>query len=264
MKLIDEILNILEESISTGIYKRIESDKIELKDNSHTGGKWDRFMESVCAFLNTDGGIIIIGIHENDSNTQYLFKGFDFRNEETLKQYVKKLTDDNNFPVETGDYIHYEQRNFMAGQVMILYIGALPDDEKFLFYKKVAYERVMSGDIPLSQLRIESQNEYKKELLDTREVRPIANATLQDLEIEKLNHYIYLANAQYKTQNLISSIEEAISFLSRNGMFRDNSPTILGMLVCGKTPGDFLHWRYPGGRLCRITCGSSYGWKGDE
>ena len=65
--MIKEILAEIEDCILTNQYRRIESEIIELKDFSFIGNvKWDTVMESVCAFLNTDGGIIIMGIKEDD------------------------------------------------------------------------------------------------------------------------------------------------------------------------------------------------------
>ncbi|HMG68937.1 MAG TPA: ATP-binding protein, partial [Chitinophagaceae bacterium] len=96
MKVIDKILNDLEDSISSNQYIRIENENVELKDNSHSGGSWDKLMESVCAFLNTDSGIIIIGVNEDIKNRKYTLKGFNFDNENALKAYVNKITDENN------------------------------------------------------------------------------------------------------------------------------------------------------------------------
>ena len=243
MKKIDQILNDLEDSITTAQYKRIESEYIELKDNSHTGGAWDSMMESVCAFLNTDGGIIIIGIKEDVFNKNYTLKGFNFDNESSLKQILEKITDAKHHKVDISSYVKIQQKDFLGKQLMIVYVDSVPADMRYVFYKGTAYERVMSQDCKLSALKIEVQNEYKQEINDAKELRPVANASTEDLDIDKLNYYIQLLNSEIKIQNILPSIIESISFLTRNGMVRDRVPTILGMLVCGKNPGEFLHWR---------------------
>ncbi len=243
MKNIDQILNELEDSIVNNQYKHIESENIELKDNSHTGGLWDTFMETVCAFLNTNNGIIIIGIREDEKNKKYELTGFNFNNETHLKDILKEITDANNNKIEVSSYLKLEQKELLNKHLMVLYVDSLPADERYVYYKRNAYERIMSGDCKIHPLKIETQNEYKEEIRDARELRPVANAVLDDMDIDKLNNYIQLLNSEVKMQNLLPSINDAIPFLSKNGMLLEKTPTILGMLVCGKTPVDFLHWR---------------------
>jgi predicted HTH transcriptional regulator len=124
-----------------------------------------------------------------------------------------------------------------------MYVDSLPNDGKFLFYKDLAYERIMGGDVPISSINIEKQKEYKLELIDARELQPVVNTKLNDLDYNKLNNYIQLINTEFKSQNLLTSIEDAIPFLTFNGMYRENRPTILGMLVCGNNLPYFLNFR---------------------
>jgi predicted HTH transcriptional regulator len=112
-----------------------------------------------------------------------------------------------------------------------------------LYYNNVAYERLISGDHKISDIKIQSQKEYKAELIDTRELRVVPNSTIEDLDVDKLNDYIHLLNSEVKAENIKASIIEAKSFLKRNGMIREDVPTILGVLTCGAAPGEKLHWR---------------------
>ena len=122
-------------------------------------------------------------------------------------------------------------------------MDALPADERYVFYKEIAYERIMSGDCKILPTKLAAQIEYIEEIRVARALKPVPNAAIEDLDIDKLNYYIQLSNAEIKIQNILPTIQDAIPFLTRNGMMTEKVPTILGMLVCGHTPADFLHWR---------------------
>ena len=70
---IRNILNNIQNSVDTSQFVDLENTQIELKAISHSG-EWNSLHETVCAFLNTDGGIIIGGIKEKDK--QYIITGF--------------------------------------------------------------------------------------------------------------------------------------------------------------------------------------------
>lgn len=243
MKVVDDILQQIEFCIINNDFFIIENEKVEIKDNSHNNSEWTEVFKTVNAYLNTNGGIIIIGIYEDKKNKKYVFKGFDFNNEDKIKTVKELYIDDHGAKKDVNEYIHYETKTFLNGNVLIVYVDALPDDEKYLYYNNFAYERLISGDHKISEIKIQSQKEYKAELIDTRELRVVANSSIADLDVNKLNDYIHLLNSEVKTENIKSSIIEAKSFLKRNGMTREEIPTILGILVCGAEPGEKLHWR---------------------
>ena len=244
--MITEILSEIEDCILTNQYKRIESEIIELKNYGHKGTvNWDSVMESVCAFLNTDGGIIIMGIKEGDKSEKkhYEVKGFNFNNESSLKEALKIFKDDADHPKEIIRLIKLDQKEFMNQKIMIMFVEPLAYDEKYVFYKNVAYQRLMGGDEPISQHEIERQKEEKQDYINARELQPVTNATLNDLNIDKANFYINKSNEESQTINNLKSVEEAIPFYTFNGFYRDNKPTLLGMLVCGDNLSHFLNFR---------------------
>ena len=243
MKLIDELLQQIEFCITNNVFVSIENEKIELKDNSHNKSEWKEVYKTANAFINTNGGVIILGVFEDRKNSKYVFKGFDFNNESNVKSIKEQYINDEKAKVDISNLIKFETKDFLNGQILCIYIDALPDDEKFVYYEGIAYERLITGDHKISDLKIESQKEYKSELIDTRELRVAPNATIDDLDVDKLNDYIHLLNSEVKSENIKSSIEDAKSFLNRTGMIREGIPTILGILVCGKVPGEKLHWR---------------------
>ncbi len=244
--MIKEILSDIEDCILTNQYRRIESEIIELKNYGHKGTvNWDSVMESVCAFLNTDGGIIIMGIKEDDKSEHkhYEVKGFNFNNESSLKEALKTFRDDADHPKDIMRLIQLEQREFMNQKIMIMFVDALAYDEKYVFYKGVAYKRIMQSDEHITQHDIEIQKEEKQDYINARELQPVPNATLDDLNIDKANFYINKSNEESQTINNLKSVEEAIPFYTFNGFYRDNKPTLLGMLVCGENLSHFLSFR---------------------
>ncbi len=244
--MIKEILSDIEDCILTNQYRRIESEIIELKNYGHKGTvNWDSAMESVCSFLNTDGGIIIMGIKEDDKseNKHYEVKGFNFHNESSLKEALKTFRDDADHPKDIMRLIQLEQRDFMGQKIMIMFVDTLAYDERYVFYKGVAYQRIMQSDEHITPHEIEKQKEEKQDYINARELQPVPNATLDDLNIDKANFYINKSNEESQTINNLKSVEEAIPFYTFNGFYRDNKPTLLGMLVCGENLSHYLSFR---------------------
>jgi len=88
----------------------------------------------------------------------------------------------------------YEIKDFMAGKVCVVYVEKLDDDMKYVFYKGEAYKRKISGDYKLKKAEIEAQNELREEIRTARELNTVDNATLNDLDVNKLNDYVIRLN----------------------------------------------------------------------
>ena len=64
MKPIDQILIKLADLIQQGRFVELETEWLELKPVPVDGGEWKEPHKSVNAFLNTRGGILILGVKE--------------------------------------------------------------------------------------------------------------------------------------------------------------------------------------------------------
>ena len=64
MKPIDQILLKLADLIQQGRFAELETEWLEIKPVPVDGGDWKERHKSVNAFLNTRGGILILGVEE--------------------------------------------------------------------------------------------------------------------------------------------------------------------------------------------------------
>lgn len=250
MKVTDNILLQLEECLSSNTYKDLETEKIELKDLSG-GDDWKELYKTVCAFLNTQGGIVIIGVKEKNDKSAYQFHGFKAGNEDKLKELPKQFTTDGGQPIDLTNYIRpdlFEIRNFMSGRICIVYVEKLPEDKKYVMYNGTAYERKLTGDHKISKAIIDRQKELRTELETVRELRIVESATIDDLDNDKLNDFIQRLNQGMKVETLKPDIQAALAFLASRKFVINNQPTFLGMLVCGRNIYDFVESR------CQVDC----------
>ena len=242
MKYIEKILTEIEGHIKANTYKALETNNIEFKDLS-SSGSWDQLYISVCSFLNTQGGIVIIGIQEDIKKKQFKFTGYNPNDENKIKEISAKINSIDGSPVDLIDYIQLNAVDiipFLTGHVCVLYIEKLPLDRKYVFFKEFAYERQLTGDHRISTEKINRQLEIIEELRNATELETVENVTLEDLDIDLLNEYIIKLNADKKVETIKADIQSAISFLIRKKFVRENKPTLLGLLVCGKHIGDLV------------------------
>jgi len=239
MRAIDKILAQIEACITQGKYEVIETDKVELKDFS--GGVSAELYRSACAFLNAEGGMIIIGVHESEKDKRYSFKGYNPQIENALKELPKQFRNQQNQPVDLSlSFPAYEIIDFMGSKICVVYVEKLDEEQKYVFYKGEAFKRKITGDHKLTPAEIEAQNELKAELENVRELKTIDNATLEALDVDKLNQYIIRLNRDVSVETLKADILSALSFLTRKAFIRLDKPTLLGMLVCGRNLEDYV------------------------
>lgn len=232
--------------IQNNYFRAVETEKVELKPTPPNLKGAATLLESICAFLNTNGGIIVLGIKEGQSGGKkyYELKGYLDDFEEPLKLLGKQFTDKDHNAFDVSEYIvGHEIREFLDKRVCIVYIDKLPDDLKFAFYDKKAYTRQLTGDHEIAADKIVAQEEFKEEVRNARELVPVKDATLDDINIDMLNEYIQLLNRQIRIESIKPSLNDAKAFLTRKRFIIGDKVTTLGMLVCGSHVKDFLGWR---------------------
>ena len=239
---VENILQEIETCIKQGIFKKLEDDKLDIKDNSHSSSEWKEVYKTACAFLNTNGGIILIGIHEDEKNKQFVIKGFSKENEEKLKSIKDQFSNEKKVKLDLiQNFAAFKFYELLGVQVLAVYIEELPEDQKYVYYEDIPYERKITGDHKIPLLKITAQDEYKLEIQNAKELQPVIKSTIEDLDVNKLNEYIQLLNKEVITEKIKADLESAKSFLLRKGFVTKNlEPTILGVLVCGNNIEDIL------------------------
>lgn len=235
-------LGTIEKSISLNQFIDVEKTKIELKDLS-TKGDWISLKETVCAYLNTDGGLVIAGVRER--NKQYILTGFDRNNENKIIELQKLVfKNDNDVLIDLSNNIYFDYHTIHKGDstfdLIVIAVYPLSDDLKYVTFNGTYYERKLTQDKEIPVSKITQQKEYKQELEYAKEIVPIENATLNDLSIDKINNYINLLNREIRSETLKPSIAKAKPFLSNQHFLKEDKVTLLGMLICGTDPFHFL------------------------
>jgi predicted HTH transcriptional regulator len=246
MKERERILSIIEDCIKSNKYIPVETERIELKPTPPNLKAATSMLQSVCAFLNTKGGIIVIGVKDkgNANPKHYELTGYNEDFENTLKLFGKQFTNKKNEFVDVSQYIvGHEIKEILNSRICFLYVDRLPDERKYVFFEKIAYRRELTGDHSISESDILRHEEYLEEIETAKELETIQDATLDDIDIDKLNSYIQLLNREIRVESLKTSIQDAKSFLFRKRFVLNDQITTLGMLVCGHKPKDFLGWK---------------------
>lgn len=239
----DTLINI-EKSVSTGVFIDCENAKVELKDlSSGQSSEWDSLKESVCAFLNTEGGYIICGVRERDK--KYYIKGFDRNNEPKLVDlHSKFFKSDDESLLDLSDFILLDFKIFFDKTVAIISVKPLSEDLKYVKYKNDYWERKLTGDKKIPQSKILQRKEYKAELEYSKELSVVKNATVADFSLDKINEYIIRVNKTGVRESIKKDLTEAKEFLIRKYCINsDSQVTTLGLLLFGEDPGRFLEDR---------------------
>lgn len=245
-KMIDRVLAQLADLIAHDRFEHLETDTLEIKPVPSEGNKWKEIHKSVNAFLNTRGGILILGIKEicKGSDHRYVMTGYHEHAENKLKELPGIFTNRNGQPLKLAECFPLEEvRPFLDGRVAIIYVDELAADQKYCFYKGEAYCRKLTGDHKLTEDEIERQDELKEEADHARELQIVPGATLEDLDLDRLNEYIQQLNRTIKIETIKPDLNAAMPFLERKAFVKGGKITTLGMLVCGKHPGDYLGFR---------------------
>jgi ATP-dependent DNA helicase RecG len=247
MKAIDKILQKLEDCIVNDTFQAVETELIELKPSPANPKGAKSLYHSICAFLNTNGGIVIIGIEEKQNPPAYFLRGYNEDFENNIKETIaKSFTDAQNNIINTTEFVNFQIKDFLNERILVLYIDKLPDENKFVYFDKIAYQRKLTGDHKVSEDDIKRQIEIIEEIINARELFPVENATLNDLDVDKLNEYIQLLNKETKVETFKADIPAALPFMTRKRFVIDEKITTLGMLVCGNHPEDFI------GNRCQV------------
>ncbi len=248
---VDTLIRKLEASIASGQFVDVESDTVELKPVPSDSGSWKEIYVSACAFLNSRGGMIVLGVKEEQvgRDRRYVFTGWRSDAEPKLAQLPSRFTERDRTKADIPDaFPEPILRDFSRGQIAIQLVDALAADRKYVFYEGKAYLRQLTGDHVIGEDAIARQEEFKREAMHARELQPVPGVTASDLDVDKLNEFITLLNRPKRIETMKPDIAAAMPFLERKYFVKDGEVTTLGVLVCGRHPSDHLGFR------CHVHC----------
>ena len=117
-----------------------------------SGNAWDNIRDSICAFLNTRGGVVVLGIKdEQQPHRHFTFTGYTENNSGNLSALRSAFKDAKGNPMDVGDCLMVEVKPFSTGQIAVVRASALPEDRKFCFYRDEARERIADRDEKIPQ-----------------------------------------------------------------------------------------------------------------
>jgi len=238
---IEENLAKIEQSMQSDTFIDVEKSKIELKDLT-TGNEWNSLKETICAFLNTEGGIVFCGIRER--NRQYQLRQFDRNSESKIVDLQTKFfKDDNQVLLDLSSNILFDYFEVFGVEIVAIAVYPLSDDLKYVSYNGKYYERKLTQDHEIPATKLQRQKEYKLELEYAKELTYVDDAQITDFSLDKINKYINLLNLEIRNETLKPTLAKAKEFLSKQHFIKDSNITTLGMLVCGNDPFHFLSER---------------------
>jgi ATP-dependent DNA helicase RecG len=246
MKVPDAILAKLSDLIRQGRFAELETEAVEIKPVPATGADWKEVHKSVNAFLNTRGGILILGVREEGTgkDRRYVLDGWKDHAEPNLKEFSRLFTDRKGVAQDLGHcFPHMEIRSLLADRVAVVYVDELAADRRFVFLNGTAYRRQLTGDHKLTDREVEAQEEFKEEATHAKELQPVPDMSEADLDLTKLNEFIFHLNQPKQVETMKPDLGSARPFLERRCFLKGGAVTVLGALVCGNHPGDRLGFR---------------------
>lgn len=246
LQTVEKTLAKLSALIDANRFEELETDTLEIKPVPGVGGEWKERHKSANAFLNTRGGILILGIKEEGQglSRRYVHTGWQAHGEAPLKELPRKFTRRHGEPLDLRDAFPPPLiLDFRGGKVAVQLVDELAADKKFVFYEGEAYRRIVTGDHKLSKAEIDRQEEYREEALQARELQPVPGLTEEGLSLDKLNKFIFQLNQPVPVETMKPDMEKARPFLVRRSFLVEGKVTTLGALVCASHPGEVLGFR---------------------
>lgn len=193
----------------TKIVESGESDTVELKQN------FDKdVFETVCAFANTKGGNIIIGI-----NDKKMVKGIQL-GKESINNWINQISQ----TIEPKPRLKVEKLFTKDKPIAILQISESqikPVSFKGRYYKRVSSTNRQMNWEDITKLVLESVGTTWDEIQETR-------AEINDIDTEKVKKFIQLCNTTGRRP--VPATETPLDVLRKLELIKDNKPTRAAIL----------------------------------
>ena len=218
-----------------------ESDRVEFKE-SLRGDAPNRIREAICAFANDlpdhrKPGVVFVGVRDDGTVTGLSVT------DELLRQLADMKTDGNIVPPPS---LTVERRSVSGNDVAV--IAVQPSDSPPVRYNGRVHVRIGSrrGTATAQDERILNEKRRYRDI--PFDIQPIPSATLSDLNLPQFEHeYLTQAFSPDILEANERSTQEQLAATKMTATAEEPLPTVLGILMIGKNPQDFLP-----GSLCSI------------
>lgn len=228
----------LEDADLLALLREGESDHVEFKE-SLAGSAPTAIREAICAFANdlpghSKPGVIFVGVRDNGTITGLPIT------DPLLRQLVD-MKDDGNIVPPTSMTV--EKRNLNGQDVAI--VKVLPSDSPPVRCKGAIQVRVGPRRSVATAQDERLLNERRRHGDRPFDLQPIPSSTTNDLNLAQFQvEYLPQAFSPEILEANDRSLEERLAATKMIVSVDDPTPTVLGMLVLGKNPQDFLPGAY--------------------
>ena len=186
-----------------------ETDSVEFKRST---GQLERGMETLCAFLNGDGGYVLFGMGDDGTIIGQQVA------DSTKRQIAECIRQFEPFPLVDVDYVTLENGLF------VIVLSVVNNREKPYIYKGRPYTRVESTTVAMSQHQYETMLSYRNQPLGRWETQLNANLKVSDLDEEEILRTVRVGVEKGRLPEVAytNNIEDA---LCRMNLMRDGQLT---------------------------------------
>ena len=201
---------------------RGESQSLEFKESLKLK---DEIGETVSAFSNSDGGIVVVGVSDSGG-----IPGVDIGKNtlEELANYIKRNTDPQVFP---------SVKILEVGGKRVVMIEVAEGAEKPVFFKNHAYKRVGKTNQRISTSEIRKLAREERGRLSWGE-QICEKASLEDIDEDKVRWF--LRRAKEERGLAIEEDAEVYDILTQLNLLKDNKLANAAILLFGKAPEHFF------------------------
>lgn len=217
---------------------RGEADRVEFKESLNGSAPGD-IREAICAFANDlpghrRPGVVLVGVRDDGSATGLPVT------DELLRQLADMKTDGNILPPPS---MTVERRSLPGGDVAMVIVQ--PSDSppvrcRGRIHVRIGPRRGMAT--AQDECILNEKRRYGDIPFD---IHPVPSATLRDLDLLQFEReYLPQAFASEVLEANERSLEERLAATKMILSVGDTTPTVLGLLILGKSPQDFLPGAY--------------------
>ena len=225
----EELLQIIEAG---------EADRVEFKE-SLSGSAAERIREAICAFANNlprhqEPGLVFVGVRDDKT-----IAGLSVT-DELLLRLADMKTDGNIVPPPS---LNVERRMLQGKEIAVVTVQ--PSDSPPVRFRGTIYIRIgpRRGIATAQEERI--LNEKRRFGDIPFDLHPIPTASISDLNLSQFeNEYLPQAVAPDILEANERASEERLAATKMIAAVDQRIPTVLGILVLGKNPQDFLPGAY--------------------